>query len=270
MSRVVVCSLTCLLVACGSPPASAPLPQPAPDPAQPVADGHAGHGARAAHDLHAQEHEIAGEMAQPVEDHRGRNHHRHHRFEHAEKWAPQFDSAEREAWQKPDAVIAALELRPESRVADLGAGTGYFAVRLARAVPKGRVFAQDLEADMVRYLGERATREGLTNLVAVQGEPDDPKLPEQVDLAIMVDTYHHVADPTAFFARVRERLAPGGRLVIVDFKKDAPDDAPGPPAAMRIADDIVTGHLVKLGFVHLRTDRELLPYQYLVFLQRPA
>jgi len=266
--RVLAWPVLSLLAACGSPPASAPLPSP--PPAVPAASEHAGHGSRAADDVHAQEHEIAGEVAQPVEDHHAPNHHRHHRFEDAEKWAPQFDSPDREAWQKPDAVIAALELRPDARVTDLGAGTGYFAVRLARAVPQGRVFAQDLEPDMVRYLGERATREGLTNVVAVQGEPDDPKLPETVDVAIMVDGYHHIADPAAFFARVRDRLAPGGRLVIVDFKKDAPDDAPGPPAAMRIADDIVTAHLVKLGFVHVRTDLALLPYQYLVFLQRPA
>ncbi len=272
MLRVLAC-VTVLLAACGSPPASAPSPQPAP-PAAPADHGkqteQTEHGKQSGHDIHAQEHEIAGEMAQPAEDHRARTHHRHHRFEDAEKWAPQFDSADREAWQKPDAVIAALALKPDAVIADLGAGTGYFAVRLARAVPQGRVFAQDLEADMVRYLGERATREGLTNLVAVQGEPDDPKLPEAVDLAIMVDTYHHVADPTAFFGRVRDRLRPGGRLVIVDFKKDAPDDAPGPPAAVRIADDLVTAHLVKLGFSHLRTDKDLLPYQYLVFVQRPA
>lgn len=255
-----------VLLACGASPTSVPAPQAAvqADPAP------AAHGEHAGHDLHAQEHEIDGEMAQPVEDHRARMHHRHHRFEDAEQWAAQFDSAERAAWQKPDAVIAALELRPDARVADLGAGTGYFAVRLARAVPQGRVFAQDLEADMVRYLGERAAREQLGNLVAVQGEPDDPKLPEAVDLAIMVDTYHHIADPTVFFARVRDRLRPGGRVVIVDFKKDAPEDAPGPPAAMRIADDLVRAHLVKLGFVHVRTDRDLLPYQYLVIVQRPA
>lgn len=264
MLRGLACA-TVLLVACGSPPASAPTPQPA----APAPVEQAEHGKHSAHDLHAQEHEIAGEMAQPAEDHRARTHHRHHRFEDAEKWAAQFDSPDRAAWQKPDAVIAALELKPDALVADLGAGTGYFSMRLARAVPQGRVFAQDLEADMVRYLGERATREGVKNLVAVQGEPDDPKLPEAVDLAIMVDTYHHVADPTAFFARVRDRLRPGGRLVIVDFKKDAPDDAPGPPAAMRIADDLVRAHLVKLGFSHLRTDNALLPYQYLVFVQRP-
>ena len=266
LARVPVLLAACgsvLLAACGSEPPSVSTP-PAPAHADPA------HGEHSGHDMHAQAHEIDGEMAQPVEDHRARMHHRHHRFEDAEQWVAQFDSEERAAWQKPDAVVAALELKPDAVVADLGAGTGYFAVRLARAVPQGRVFAQDLEADMVRYLGERAAREQLKNLVALQGEPDDPKLPEAVDLAIMVDVYHHIADPTVFFGRVRDRLRPGGRLVIVDFKKDAPEDAPGPPAAMRIADDLVRAHLVKLGFVHVRTDKDLLPYQYLVIVQRPA
>lgn len=269
--------LTCLLgLAMAGPLAcSAPSPTPVPTPAAAATPVRRPEPAIPSHeplppDFHAQEHEIAEEMAQPSADHRPRGHHKHHRFEDAETWALQFDSPERAAWQKPDEVIAALGLAADARVADLGAGTGYFAVRLARAAPKGRVFAQDLEPDMVRYLGERATREGLGNITAIQGEPDDPKLPEAVDVAIMVDSYHHIADPTRFFAQVRERLRKGGTLVIVDFKKDAPEDAPGPPAAMRVADEIVVAHLRKLGFAHLRTDRELLPYQYLVFMQRPS
>lgn len=251
--------------ACSSPATDGRAPAHAERAPAPAAAPH--HGSA---ELHAQEHEIAEELAQPAEDHRTRGHHRHHRFENAESWVAQFDSPDRAAWQKPDEVIAALKLRPDATVADLGAGTGYFAVRLARAVPQGRVYAEDLEPDMVRYLGERAAREGLTNVVALRGDPADPKLPAGVDAAIMVDTYHHIVDPTAFFGRVREALRPGGELVIVDFKKDAPEDAPGPPAAMRIADDVVAAHLQKLGFTHVRTDRELLPYQYLVFLRRPA
>ena len=251
--------------ACGSPAPDGRAPAHAERAPTPHAAPHQGSA-----ELHAQEHEIAEELAQPAEDHRARGHHRHHRFEDAESWAAQFDSPDRAAWQKPDEVIAALSLRPDATVADLGAGTGYFAVRLARAVPQGRVYAEDLEPDMVRYLGERATREGLANVVALQGDAVDPKLPAAIDAAIMVDTYHHIVDPTAFFGRVREALRPGGALVIVDFKKDAPEDAPGPPAAMRIADDVIAAHLQKLGFTHVRTDRELLPYQYVVFLRRPA
>jgi SAM-dependent methyltransferase len=209
-----------------------------------------------------------GAPAEPSADHRSHGHHKEHRFTNAEAWAAQFDNPTRDAWQKPDAVIAALALAPDMAVADLGAGTGYFAVRLARAVPGGTVYAEDLEPDMVRYLGERAQREGLGNLVAVRGEPDDPRLPALVDAAIMVDTYHHLGDPAGFFARLRERLRPGATVAIVDFKKDAPADAPGPPAAMRIDDTEITAALVRLGFVHLRTERELMPYQYLILMRR--
>ena len=92
--------------------------------------------------------------------HGHRAHEMPHRFEDAEAWAKRFDDPSRDAWQKPDAVIANLALPPGATVADVGAGTGYFAVRLARAVPQGKVFASDIEPDMVRYLGERAGRDG--------------------------------------------------------------------------------------------------------------
>jgi SAM-dependent methyltransferase len=210
-----------------------------------------------------------GDHPEPRADHRGLEHHKHHKFDDAAKWSQQFDSPDRAAWQKPDEVVAALGLTPAMRVADLGAGTGYFTVRLARAVPQGQVVAEDIEPDMVRHIGERAKTEGLTNVQAVQGEPGDPKLPAGLDVAIMVDTYHHVEDPAGFFARVRDALKPGGLLVIVDFKKDAPDDAPGPPAAMRVDDQTLAATLTGLGLSHERTDRALLPYQYLVFMRRP-
>ncbi len=210
-----------------------------------------------------------GHHAGPHADHRAHDHHKHHKFDDAERWAAQFDAADRADWQKPDEVIAALGLSPAMRVADLGAGTGYFTVRLARAVPQGRVVAEDIEPDMVRYLGERARKEGLGNVEAVLGSATDPKLPTGLDAAIMVDTYHHVDDPAGFFTRVRASLRPGGLLAIVDFKKDAPEDTPGPPPAMRVADADVVATLVKAGFVHERTDRALLPYQYVVLMRAP-
>ena len=254
------------VAACIASPEPAAMTTPS-KPGDPRPEAHPRHDALPP-GFHAQEHELAGELAQPAADHRPRGHHKHHRFDRAEEWVAQFDAEDRAAWQKPDEVVAALGLAPDATVADLGAGTGYFAVRLARAVPKGRVYAQDLEPDMVRHLAERAVKEGLANITAVQGVADDPRLPGTVDLAIMVDSYHHIADPTAFFGKLREQLRPGGTLVIVDFKKDAPDDAPGPPAAMRVADEIVAAHLRKLGYMHDRTDRALLPYQYLVVMRR--
>jgi tRNA G46 methylase TrmB len=98
--------------------------------------------------------------------------HVEHRFEDANRWAQVFENPERDEWQKPDEVIRALALRPDAVVTDVGSGTGYFAVRLARAVPRGRVLGVDVEPDMVRYLNERARREGLSNLSSHLGARD--------------------------------------------------------------------------------------------------
>ena len=88
----------------------------------------------------------------------------HHRFDDAARWAQEFENPERDAWQLPDLVVSSLSLARDAHVADIGAGTGYFAVRLARAAPEGRVWGVDVEPSMVRWLNERARREGITNL----------------------------------------------------------------------------------------------------------
>ena len=192
--------------------------------------------------------------------------HGHHRFENAEEWAKHFDSPERDAWQKPDDVVAFLELAPTNTVAVLGAGTGYFAVRFAAAVPEGKVLANDIEPDMVRYLGERAQKEGISNLVAVQGSAGEPGLPESADVAFMCNVYHHIENRAAYFAKVKEQVRDGGRLVIVDFRKDAAEDVPGPPPAMRVASDVLISELEGAGWKHVRTDTDTLPHQYIVEL----
>lgn len=200
----------------------------------------------------------------PNAAHHGKHHHRHHRFDNAEQWAEQFDAPTRDAWQKPDAVIDFIAPAPDAVIADVGAGTGYFAVRFAQRVPSGTVLANDVEPDMVRYLGERAEKEELTNIVAVQGTADDPKLPQPADVVFMCDVYHHLADPAAYMKNTLEQLRPGGRVVIVDFKKDAPDDAPGPPRAMRLAQDDLVAQLDAAGLALQRADRDTLPYQYVL------
>lgn len=188
-----------------------------------------------------------------------------HRFSGAERWARVFDDPARDRWQKPDEVIAALALAPDATVADIGAGTGYFAVRLARAVPKGRVYAVDIEPDMIRYLGERARRESLPNLQPVLGKPDDPQLPEPVDRVLIVDTYHHIGGRVAYFGRLRERLKPGGEVAIVDFTLDSPV---GPPRSARIAADAVRAEMQRAGYA-LAARHDFLPHQYfLVFRPR--
>lgn len=186
----------------------------------------------------------------------------HGRFEDAGRWAQVFDDPARDAWQKPDEVIRALALAPDAAVADIGAGTGYFAVRLARAVPQGRVYGADVEPQMVDYLNARAAREQLANLAAHVARADDARLPAPVDLAILVDTYHHVPDRAAYFRRLAGALKPGGRIAIIDFKLDAPT---GPPRRARVAPDRVRSELAQAG-LRLVATHEFLPYQYfLVF-----
>lgn len=188
-----------------------------------------------------------------------------HSFGGAEKWAQVFDDPQRDAWQKPHEVIQALALKPDAVIADIGSGTGYFSARFAHMVPKGRVYGVDTEPDMVKYLAERAKREGLKNVIAVAGTPNDPRLPEKADLIILVDVFHHVGDRERYFRKLSESLKPGGRVAIIDFRMDSPE---GPPKRARIAPDRVKTELKGAGYA-LVQEHTFLPNQYfLVF--RPA
>jgi len=189
--------------------------------------------------------------------------HAQHGFHDAERWATQFDDPARDAWQKPDAVIRALAPGPDAVIADIGAGTGYFSVRLARAVPQGNVIGVDIEPDMVRYLAQRAQREGLANLSAQLGAADDPRLPVKVDLVLVVDTYHHIASREDYFRRLRSSLEPGARLAIIDFRRDSPY---GPPKGMRVPRAQAERELARAGFELVAT-HDFLPYQYLIVLR---
>lgn len=188
-----------------------------------------------------------------------------HRFRDAEKWAHVFDDPERDAWQRPHQVIQALALEPDAVVADLGAGTGYFSVRLARMLPKGTVYAVDLEPDMVKYLAARAQREQLKNMTAIAAAPDSPRLPARVDLVLLVDTYHHVVDRSRYFRRLAASLKPLGRVAVVDFRLDA---RRGPPQRSRVAPERVKAEMAAAGYA-LAAEHDFLPEQYfLVFAAR--
>ncbi len=190
----------------------------------------------------------------------------HHSFGNAEKWAKEFDDPSRDAWQKPDEVLDALHLQRTDKVADIGAGTGYFSVRIAKRVPDGNVFAVDIEPDMVRYLGERAHREHVSMLVPVQASADSPNLPEPVDLVLIVDTYHHMQNRVAYFAKLAQSLRPNARIAIIDFKVDAPE---GPPPQLRNPPEKVTSELEQAGY-SLAATYSFLPRQYFLVFQRKA
>src|SRR2546430_10184834 len=185
-----------------------------------------------------------------------------HGFRDAEKWAQVFDDPARDAWQKPHDVIEALSLKPDAVVADIGAGTGYFAIRLAGMLPRGRVYAIDVEPDMVKYLAERALREGRKNLIAVAAKPDDPRLPDKIDLLLLVDVYHHIDAREQYLRRLRPALKPGGRIAIIDLRLDSPR---GPPRQARIAPEQGKAELARAGYT-LYEEHSLLPRQdFLVF-----
>ena len=186
-----------------------------------------------------------------------------HSFGGAEQWAQIFDDPKRDAWQKPHEVIQALALKPDAVIADIGSGTGYFSARFANMVPKGRVYGVDTEPDMVKYLAERAKREGLKNITAVTGAPGDARLPEKADLIIMVDVFHHIADRARYLKKLQGSLKPGGRLAIIDFRMDSPD---GPPTSARIAPDRVKTELKGAGYALIQ-EHAFLPNQYFLIFQ---
>src|SRR5262249_50111240 len=140
--------------------------------------------------------------------------------------AGQDDGKARDAWQKPEAVMDALGIKPGSSVADVGAGGGYFTFHLAQRVgPKGRVYAEDILEDDVSKVRERAAREKLPQVEAVLGSKDDPKLPEEnLDAVLIVNAYHEMREHDAMLRAVFRALKPGGLLAIID----APA-APGEP-----------------------------------------
>jgi ubiquinone/menaquinone biosynthesis C-methylase UbiE len=189
----------------------------------------------------------------------------HQRHQDAAAYIAFLDDPVRDAYQKPDEVMTALALRPGEVVADIGAGSGYFALRFARAVGEtGRVYAVDISPDMIRHLNRRIRDGGVRNLVTVLSDPDDPLLPDaSIDRFVIVDTWHHIESQAQYLARLRRMLKPGGQVVHIDFQKR---DLPlGPPLGMKIAREDLIRQMESAGF-RLASEHTFLPYQYfLVF-----
>jgi SAM-dependent methyltransferase len=184
-----------------------------------------------------------------------------HPFNEVKQWVRVFDDPSRAAWQMPEKVVAALHLKSGMMVADLGAGTGYFIEYLSKPVsPGGVVLAIDTEPEMVKYIGARVGRDGLDNVVPVLAHPLDPFLPRgRVDRVLIVDTFHHIDDRLEYFGRMKEALVPGGRVVVVDFKKKPLPV--GPPPEHKLSRDFVVEEMQKAGW-ELDREETFLPHQY--------
>jgi ubiquinone/menaquinone biosynthesis C-methylase UbiE len=174
----------------------------------------------------------------------------------------------RDAYQKPDEVVLALGLKPGETVADIGSGSGYFTLRLARAVGEtGHVYGVDIDPDLVRYLNRRIRDSGMRNVQTVLSEPDDPLLPDRsIDRFLIVDTWHHIENQERYLALMKKLLKPGGQIVMIDYqKRELPV---GPPMTMKIARTDLVRQMLDNGF-RLVKEHTFLPYQYfLVFAAR--
>jgi len=190
-----------------------------------------------------------------------------HAFDDPTQAARRLDASERDEWQKPADVIASFHLSADATIVDLGAGTGYFTIRLAPHVKNGQVIAVDAEPKMVAYLKERAAQLGLTNIAARLAPPGGQvDLPAPVDLVLCVDTYHHLAERVAYFAPYRRQLKAGGRVVIIDHAARSQIGS----AQHRLPPETVKAEMHAAGFA-LVADLDFLPYQfYLVFAPAAA
>jgi len=190
----------------------------------------------------------------------------HHSFADVQQWVAVFDDPTRDVWQKPADVVRALGLREGMHVADIGAGTGYFSRYLAAAVgDSGAAFAVDTEPQMVAHLRERAEQEATSNVVPILASADNPRLPVAgVDLVLIVDSLHHIDDRINYLRRLRSFLKHGGRVAVIDFKKES--IPVGPPPEHKLARAQVVEEFGTAGY-RLASEPDILPYQYFLIFE---
>ena len=172
----------------------------------------------------------------------------------------------REEFQKPQQVMDAFELKPGMKVADVGCGSGYFTVKIAGEIgPEGKIWAIDAWQDMLDYLDRRLQIEGLENVELVKVDRDDPMIPKGgADLILMVDVYHYIKERVAYGEKLREGLAPGGRLIVLDYIPKSIEERPwGPPPSQHMSEADLTADLEEAGFRKVM-QHDFLPEQYFV------
>ena len=186
---------------------------------------------------------------------------------HARLFPPEqlglLEAAGRDEWQEPQRVMDSLGIADGARVADIGAGGGWFTIRLARRVgPNGVVYAEDIQPEMIESIRRRVVREDLKNVEPKLGTAADPQLPGGLNAVLMVDTYPQIPEPVVLLQRIKESLAPNGRLGIVDFKLDGAG-GPGPDLEDRVSPETIKQQAAAAG-LKLLSHETYLKYQYLL------
>ncbi len=183
--------------------------------------------------------------------------------------APWLDRPERDQEERPDLVLAALALRTGDVVADIGCGTGYFSWLLAAAVgPRGRVYGEEIQPEMLAQLAAGMKARHVTNVIGVLGTLDDPRLPEPVDLAILVDVYHEVSQPAELIAALCRQLKPGGRIAFVEYRGEDPRVPIKPLHKMTEAQ--VIKEMTAQPLEHVATVRTLPRQHVIIFRKKPV
>lgn len=178
-----------------------------------------------------------------------------------------LERPERETEELPNRVVRALETRPDDAVADIGAGTGYFTFRISPHVPDGRVFAVDIEEEMLALIEERANRRGVSNVVPVLGTVQDPNLPEDsIDVALIVFTYTQFSHPREMMVNIRESLVRGGRVVLVEYRGEDPTIPVSP--VYTITEEQAKRELAAAG-LKWRETRDILPQHHFMVFEKP-
>ena len=201
----------------------------------------------------------------------GPNPEEHHHGKHGnpgdlQSYIAKMESPDRDAWQKPAEVVRALQMQPGQVACDIGAGPGYFALRLAReAGDRGAVFAVDVDPRILDVLRNRIEKSGVRNVVPVLGLPGDPLIPlDSCDLILVVDTFHHFPDGVSYLRRLARSLRKGGRLVNIDFhKRELPV---GPPVEHKVSREEFLSKAQAAGLI-LKAEHQFLPYQYFLVFQ---
>lgn len=178
-----------------------------------------------------------------------------------------LEGPDRDLWQMPDQIMDALAIAEGSVVADIGAGGGWFTIRLGRRIgANGTVYAEDIQRQMLEATSRRAAREGLTNVRTVLGTSEDPRLPKgALDAVLIVDTYHELENPVAMLRNIAAALKAQGRVGVVDFKRDGL--GPGPALDERVDPGLVVRDAEEAGLVLLRRET-FLTYQFMLVFGR--